>query len=113
MLTQEIIESKNFTFWRNSPGSASNNYNDRDDYLGLAVWNADCDNEVKSPVILSLYNDNNRVVITDYFNDPIKYREYYADFVEVLTEDELDELITAMDFDIEEIDMDNLLTEYD
>ena len=112
MLTQQNIIDKGFTYWRSSAESVTNERPDRDDYLAIGVKHKDAKNEYERVLLLS-YDSDGYLTITTYFNNPVIYREYYVNYVQVTTTAELDEVIDGTDFTIEEIDLTKLTTDYE
>lgn len=112
MITQSQIESKDFTYWRTSEKSPSNKRPNRDDYLAIGIKHEGKKNEVKKVLLLS-YDSNGGMTVTDYYNNPIRFREYYVSYTQVDTTDELDEIIEKTGFTISVIDLDKLTTNYE
>ena len=111
MLLREDIENKKFTYWRSSEASVTNKRDDRDDYLALGRKHIGAKNEFEKVLLLS-YDSNGYLTITDYFNNPLHYREYYINYIQVDNTGELDDVIEKSGFTIYEIDLDKLKTEY-
>ena len=111
MLTQEIIESKNFQLLQ-SVIADSSTYTpsdaDRTDYVALATHEFIDDMEI--PMTLSYYDDG-YMILKDYYNDPLFYKEYFFTG-HVTTEAELDEVLADTDYTFSLIDLTRLKLDY-
>lgn len=99
MLTKQQIEERNFTYQYSSSSSSSND-GSRDVYIA----DRETKNKVNTDVVyipcLLEYYTTGLLKITDYFDDPTKYREYY--FIgKITTEQELDDMLDTLKFSIE------------
>lgn len=110
MLTQEQIEDTGFKYWRTSFESPSNK-SDRDDYLALGT-KFEGQNREFTIVLLLSYTIDGFLTITDYFNDPLPYREYYVGYTQVINEQQLTDAIEGSGYIISEIDISRLQADY-
>jgi hypothetical protein len=104
MLTQTIIESKNFKL-----------YDSLEDYrVSLGIFNifrylalADVEVEnadnIEFPIELT-YSSDGHFILTTYYNNPKMYDEMFQSG-ELLTETQLDEMITRLNWKVKKIDL--------
>jgi len=112
MLTQNNIEDKKFTYWRTSEQSVTNNRPNRDDYLAIGTKHKGNTNEINKVLLLS-YDLDGYITISDYFNNPIRFKEYYINYIQVNTIDELNDVLEKSGFEISVINLNELTTHYE
>jgi len=99
MLTKEQIEERNFKFQYSSDLSFSND-GSRDVYIADRKTKNKVNTDITYIPCLLEYYESGLLKITDYFDDPTKYKEYY--FIgKVTTEQQLDDVLDTLKFTIE------------
>jgi len=97
MVTEEQILDKGFCKFIESKQSASNSIDERVDYIALGAFKS------RKQYLLLSYFDNGLMKITDYFENPLTYREYYFTG-QVTTQEQLDKVISKLKYDICDLD---------
>lgn len=111
MVNRTQITDKNYTLFQVSEETNSNRGN-REDYLAIAKHKDSNDKLLNESVsLLQWYPDTDLLRITDYWNEPIRFREYYY-IGYVTNQAELDEVFEKLNFEIESINLDELTTKY-
>lgn len=110
-ITRSQITAKNYKLFNESEEGNSNR-GKREDFLAVAKhkdYKGQLLNESVS--MLQWYPETDLLRITDYWNEPIRFREYYY-IGYVTNQAELDEVFEKLNFEIESINLDELTTKY-
>lgn len=102
MVTQEQIEARNLTLLQTLPISLNNPDSIRHDYLAIGT-------NIFSLVTLIRLRifENGEANITDYFNNPFFMPQFYF-MGRIDTEEDLDLAIESIDFELTELDLDDI-----
>lgn len=104
MINQKEIKKRNFTLFR-TLGSDEKQITEY-----LAKRKSKLTKEYSKVAVLLEVSDEG-IKITDYFNEPIRYREYY--FIgDINNEEQFNKVLDDLKFTIEEIDLEQLTQNY-
>lgn len=106
MLVEQDFTDRDFTLYKISEESNTNPIGDRTDYLALGTF-------YKSECVVKLsYYSNGFITLKAYFNKPLQYAETFFSGEAQFTSD-LDEILDKFKFEISEIDLTKLTTDYE
>lgn len=106
MVTQEQIESKNFTLYKVNEVDVNNKVGSKE-YLAVGERRLGDAKHVRTSVISLVYFEDGLCNITNFFNQALFYREFFF-FGKLENEDDLNIALDAINFELEKIDLEEL-----